>query len=832
MQPADSSAARTPGRRQEIAGIALVALAALAFVSLHSTAAGLFGAWLSYGLRWTLGWAADLVPAGGLVGGGFCLFGRRRGSRTGARLCGLLFLAGAALIAVDLVGPDSPISGPSGPQFIMDRFSLAPGALLWVSAGGQLGAWLSGLSRAVFGPTGVWIVLLAALGVGLVLVLETPLSPWLARLGQLGWQGGRGFFLAVWALLRALGEVAAGATAELADLFRLGRDRWALARQARLARRDARRGLADQGLGPVNRRSNPAGKASDAPARPAPDSGAPRAAERGGEGRPPAPQRRGAVAVQSAADVDGDAELEDEWREEPPPDATPFPKGAASAPGSRHPGHHAAAARQPVRPEGAPGAVQLPLPGAERVYRLPPVALLSRPREKRRGKAPPPVDQRTLLEETLTSFGVEAKVVSVSRGPVITRYELQPAAGVKVSRIVGLADDLALSLAAPDVRIEAPVPGKSVVGIEVPNQETSPVHLREVLESDAFTSNPSRLLIGLGKDIAGNPVVADLTRLLHLLIAGATGSGKSVCINTIIASLLYRALPDELKLLMIDPKRVELSNYDGIPHLIAPVVTDPKQAAGVLRWAVKEMERRYKLLSSAKVRNIDAYNRAVAQGELEGERLPYIAVIIDELADLMLVAQHEVEDSICRLTQMARAAGIHLIIATQRPSVDVITGLIKANVPSRIAFAVSSSVDSRTILDMAGAERLLGKGDMLFHPYGAGKPVRAQGAWIQDKEVQALVDFWRAQGQPQFEEAVLSIEAGGETAFDADDDLFDDAVRLVVERGQASVSMLQRRFRIGYARAGRLIEMMEERGIIGPAQGSKAREVLRAPADL
>ncbi|HEX6972665.1 MAG TPA: DNA translocase FtsK, partial [Limnochordia bacterium] len=780
MDPAAPSAARPPGRRTEITGIILIALAALALVSLHSRAAGLFGAWTAFGLRWCLGWTADVVPLFAFAAGFMCLFLRRQlGSSPGARAAGALLVFGTLIVAADLVGPPVDHQTPAAPAWVLEWLGIAASTLESGPAGGRLGAWLSALCRAAFGVTGTWIVLAGAAGTGAVLALDTPVSPYAVAGGRWLWRALRGLATAVWALIHALGEIAVGAVREIRDLFRLGRDRWALARQARAARRAERRKAArGDKLGPGVRRLVPAGQD---------------AATEGGTEPAPARAQARPLAVPAASSE--------------PERAGDDPETAAPAGASRP-------ARQPARPE------QLDLPAAERVYRLPPLALLSRPRERRRSKAPQPVDQSPALEETLRSFGVEAKVVRVSRGPVITRYELQPAPGVKVSRIVGLADDLALAMAAPDVRIEAPVPGKSVVGIEVPNKETSTVYLREVLESEAFTSNRSHLLIGFGKDIAGNPVVADLPRLLHLLIAGATGSGKSICINAIIASLLYRAMPDELKLLMIDPKRVELSTYDGIPHLIAPVVTDPKQAAGALRWAVKEMERRYRLLSEAKARNIDAYNRSVLRGELEGEseRLPYLAVIIDELADLMLVAQHEVEDSICRLAQMARAAGIHLIIATQRPSVDVITGLIKANVPSRIAFAVSSSVDSRTILDMAGAERLLGKGDMLFHPYGAGKPVRAQGAWISDKEVQALVDFWKAQGQPEFEEAVLQIEQGDHAALDVDDELFDDAVRLVVERGQASVSMLQRRFRIGYARAGRLIEMMEERGIVGPAQ--------------
>ena len=439
-------------------------------------------------------------------------------------------------------------------------------------------------------------------------------------------------------------------------------------------------------------------------------------------------------------------------------------------------------------------------------------------------------NQTKLLEETLASFGIDGRVVDISQGPTVTRYEIQPPPGIKVSRIVALADDLALALAAPDVRIEAPVPGKSVVGVEVPNKEPSVVYLQDVLVSPEFQNHPSPLTMALGKDIAGNTVVADLRKLPHLLVAGATGSGKSVCLNTIIASFLYKSSPEEVQLLMIDPKRVELTVYNGIPHLVSPVVTDPKKAATALRWAVKEMERRYELFADASARNIESYNEWMADNLRrygEGEVLPYIAIIIDELADLMLVAAAEVEDAICRLAQMARAAGMCLIIATQRPSVDVITGLIKANIPSRIAFAVSSQVDSRTILDMAGAERLLGKGDMLYFPVGATKAIRAQGALILERDIEKLVEFWAQQADPDTEgENIVELQESIDNEVVVDDELFDDAVQLVIHSGQASISMLQRRFRIGYSRAARLIDTMELKGIVGPHQGSKPREVL------
>lgn len=458
----------------------------------------------------------------------------------------------------------------------------------------------------------------------------------------------------------------------------------------------------------------------------------------------------------------------------------------------------------------------------ECAYRLPPLSLL----QKYRVKTPKPEknieERKQLLEQTLSSFGVSARVVEVSQGPSVTRFEVQPASGVKVSAILALANDIALSLAAPNVRIEAPVPGKSVVGIEVPNKEIAIVHLREILSSEEFRASTSKLTIALGKEISGKPVVSDLEKLLHLLIAGATGSGKSVCLNCIICSLLYKATPAELKFVMIDPKMVELSVYEGIPHLIAPVVTDPRKAAGCLRWVVGEMENRYRLFVQAGVRDINRYNQVAGSREF----MPYIVVVIDELADLMMVAPVDVEDAIFRLAQMARAAGIHLVVATQRPSVDVITGTIKANIPSRIAFAVSSQVDSRTILDTAGAEKLLGRGDMLFMPIGAPKPIRAQGAFISEREVEQLVSYLREQASPEYRVDVSQLDIGSaEDKVQEEDPLFPQAVRVVIEAGQASVSLLQRKLPIGYARAARLIDAMEKRGFIGPYDGSKPREV-------
>lgn len=437
------------------------------------------------------------------------------------------------------------------------------------------------------------------------------------------------------------------------------------------------------------------------------------------------------------------------------------------------------------------------------------------------------INNANKLEETLSSFGVEAKVIQVSKGPSVTRFELQPSPGVKVSKIVNLSDDIALGLAASGVRIEAPIPGKSAIGIEVPNRELTAVYLREVIESPEFINSDKNLAYCLGKDIGGNCVASDLTKMPHVLIAGATGSGKSVCINTLIVSLLYKYSPDNVKLLMIDPKVVELSVYNGIPHLLIPVVTDPKKAAGALNWAVQEMTRRYKLFADNSVRNIEGYNELVDKGRLEN-KLPFVVIIIDELADLMMVCPNDIEDYIGRLAQMARAAGMHLVIATQRPSVDVITGVIKANIPSRISFAVSSQIDSRTILDTAGAEKLLGKGDMLFYPVGEAKPIRIQGAFISESEVENVVNFIKdQQGEPHYEDHIIEqIDTNTNVENSDTDDLLDEATRIVVEAGQASTSLIQRRLRIGYNRAARIMEQMEERGIISGKDGSKPRQVL------
>ena len=463
-------------------------------------------------------------------------------------------------------------------------------------------------------------------------------------------------------------------------------------------------------------------------------------------------------------------------------------------------------------------------------YVFPPMDLLSRNQAIQSSESKSEMlHNAKKLETTLKSFGVDAKVIQINKGPTVTRYELSPSQGVKVSKIVNLADDIALNLAASGIRIEAPIPGKAAVGIEVPNKESQSVSLRSVLESEIFQDFPSKLAFALGEDITGQPVVTDIAKMPHLLIAGATGSGKSVCINTLITSILYKSTPEEVKLLLVDPKVVELSIYNGIPHLLIPVVTEPKKASAALNWAVREMLERYKDFAENGVRDIKGYN-AMKKEKGESDFMPQIVIIIDELADLMMAAPGEVEDAICRLAQMARAAGMHLIIATQRPSVDVITGVIKANIPSRLAFAVSSGIDSRTILDMTGAEKLLGKGDMLFYPQGMSKPVRIQGAFLSDKEVENIVNFIKKQSLTDYDKEIIdkittdALQSGTES--EETDAFFDKAVDLVIQKQKASTSMLQRQFRIGYNRAARLMESLESQGIVGPEEGSKPRKVL------
>ncbi len=497
---------------------------------------------------------------------------------------------------------------------------------------------------------------------------------------------------------------------------------------------------------------------------------------------------------------------------------------ATSANGSTAPERSETPASRPT-PQPRKLSIPTPPPASEGVYTLPPLSLLKEPSPPPKRSQAEVKEKIAILERTLEEFGIGANVVEVAHGPTVTRYEIQLDPGIKVSKVVNLADNLAMALAAIAVRVEAPIPGKSAIGVEVPNDHPQLVSLREVMEREEFWNAPSLLTIALGKDVAGVPKYTDLARLPHLLIGGATNSGKSMCLLSMISCILFRATPREVRLLLIDPKRVELSLFDGIPHLICPVVRDVKQAAGALRAVLKEMDNRYDLFANLGVRNIHGYNERVG----EAERLPYIVVVIDELADLMMQAAAEIETSICRLAQLARATGIHLVVATQRPSVDVITGTIKANIASRIAFAVSSQVDSRTILDMAGAERLLGRGDMLYLPIDAAKPMRIQGCYLSEAEIEALVEFWRAQEAPVYLLNPDEFDPFGTRTFDDDeeeDELYPAAVRLVVSHGQASTSLLQRRFKIGYGRAARLLDLMERRGIVGPLDGAKPRQVL------
>ncbi|MGI6541980.1 MAG: DNA translocase FtsK 4TM domain-containing protein [Limnochordia bacterium] len=777
---------RVAVRQREIIAIILISLAVLILVGLHSSAVGVVGSYLAYALRTTVGQAADLPPIL-LILWSFTLIREKKSAGRRRKASSLVILFAVFVTMLEIMARQAP---PAETAVVGAGYG-----------GGYIGRVLATLTLQAFGLTGSTVVLIGMTLIAAVLFFDTPLSRLIEAV-----------ITAVSAVVRSIIQ---GLALFIHSAFTVV-SRWFGGWLSRKRRQAADAGRKEHRLSLRKKRAaktenerqhtavEPPFVQDDAEAAQlsmAPIFTDPQALPTSAKRRR---QRKGQQeAVENPALQEGPDQIP------APPDVGP-PADAAD---------ETEDTEWVAQTEHAEGGIE---------YRLPPITLFERNKERGKRRNVNVPDQRQLLEETLATFGVQAKVVSVSRGPVITRYEVQPAPGVAVKRITNLAKDLALNLAATAVRIEAPVPGKSVVGIEVPNKEINLVTFREVAETSEFMNAASKVSVIIGSDIGGAPVIGDLTKWLHVLIAGATGSGKSVCINSIICSLLMKAKPQEVKLLLIDPKRVELAVYDGIPHLISPVVTDPKQASGALRWAVKEMELRFKQFADRGVRNIDGYNLLVTSEEPAGEPLPYIVIIIDELADLMMVAKGDVEDSICRLAQMARAAGMYLMIATQRPSVDVITGLIKANVPSRIAFAVSSGTDSRTILDTVGAEHLLGKGDMLYHPIGAPKPIRAQGAFISDKEVQALVEFWKQQGEPAYEEDVLVAPTTDNDAAPevADDELFADACRLVVETGNASISMVQRRFRVGYARAARLIDMMELRNIVGPYQGSKPREVL------
>lgn len=764
----------------EIGGIALLAAAGVGLVSLVRGPAGYVGGALADALLTALGRGAYVVPLIAALTGVLMLW-RRTGYATLVRVVGLAIASLAAVVAFETAAAGMAPSALPLADYLRNAGTLGGGMV------GAAGTWAF---IRLFGYGGT-IVVLCAMGVA-GLSMATNVS-----VAQAATWTARAIWLAACLLVRI---IRAGFDAVVLNLF-----------EGRPLRQEEERETDVDAAMPTIR---------------APCSQEP----------PPAP---GPTNVVETASVERSR-----------------PSAARDRTGQAAP--VPAPCSEPLR--------QLKLIDDSAVRILPPLSILRAPSRRKgtRKDSEDPAALGRMLEETLASFGVEASVVGVSQGPVVTRFEVQPGVGVKVSKIVNLADDLALAFASAGVRIEAPIPGKAAVGIEVPSRQKSIVYLREVLDTSEFRESESRLSMALGMDIAGAPIVADLSEMLHLLVAGATGSGKSVCLNSIICSLLFKATPEEVRLLMIDPKRVELSVYDGIPHLLAPVVTDPKKASGYLRWVVEEMENRYRLFQIAGARNITQYNDMVTSGALEqflpesesqpesedaGQNAPmgpaerpnrasapcplsYIVVIVDELADLMMVAQREVEDAIARLAFMARAAGIHLLIATQRPSVDILTGIIKANIPSRIAFAVSSQVDSRIILDTAGAERLLGKGDMLFHPVGLPKPIRVQGAYISDEEVSALVEFVKGRGEPSYEAESVESSAKAAEGIAEDDELFADAVTLVVQSGEASISRIQRRFRVGYARAARLIDTMEVLGIVGPYEGSKPRKVLITEAEL
>ncbi len=792
----------------ELAGIGLLAMAGVCAVSIVRGPEGRLGGALAAWLAVLLGKGAFVMPAMWALTGILMLV-RRTGYLAGVRLAGLAAAGFALLVALELGA-----HGAAGAQMGVSEYLAS---MPHDYGGGWLGAVGAWAFVRLFGPTGSAIVLMGMGIAGLSVCTNVPV------------------FVAASAVVRVIVRTATWT----ARAFRSVCDSIVL-------------NLFEAGRGDVPPRAAP-GQGSATPAAPA-------ASDASAAPAPHVARERDFVHVEPVSVGSMDATGEGA------PGAVVAPGLRGGSDPSGQPSRAERSRRAGSGTKGAQaGGEQLKLIDDSAMRALPPLSLLKVPlRRRSRREQSDPSDLARMLEDTLASFGVEARVVGVSQGPVVTRFEVQPGLGVKVSRIVNLADDLSLAFAAAGVRIEAPIPGKAAIGIEVPGSDRAMVYLREVLESEEFQRPQSRLTIALGKDIAGAPVVGDMGKMLHLLVAGATGSGKSVCLNSIICSILFKAAPNEVRLLMIDPKRVELSVYDGIPHLLAPVVTDPKKAAGFLRWVVEEMEGRYKLFQLAGARNISQYNDMVESGsadaflELDGEAdqsggddsyadgpeqdgtgaqhgakpLPYIVVIVDELADLMMVAQNEVEDSIARLAFMARAAGIHLILATQRPSVDIVTGVIKANIPSRIAFAVSSQVDSRIILDSSGAERLLGKGDMLFHPIGLPKPVRVQGAFISDEEVAALVAHLKNTGEPVYEAESVVPQGRSAEGIAENDELFADAARLVVQSGEASISKVQRRFRVGYARAARLIDTMEVMGIVGPSEGSKARKVLVGDAEL
>ncbi len=774
-------------RRRDLTGVVLMLVGVLLGLALHLDAAGPVGvgmAWLAVAL---LGLAAYLLAPALLVGGVLLVLDRS------ARGLGRL-VVGGGLVGVGLLAALHLAADVPGPRDLPGVAGAGEGSA--VSGGGLVGWLVAAPLQLALSRTGAWVAVVGLLVLGLVIAGRLELGAVLGGFGRLLGRAGGG-----------LAEAGSGAAARLRA-------------RAEAAAADVTSAV------PVDASPGPVDAVLDAAA---------------GFPVPWADEPVDADPVD--ADPDATRPIPVVIAGEPDePDEVDEPDAAATAPlvvPDAADGADDEAAPPAARPQRARRILP---PGQRPPYELPPLDLLAAGRSSG-GDASGAEAQARALQETFTQFGIDARVVRTSRGPTVTRFEVEVGPGVKVAKVVSLGDDIAYALAAPDVRIVAPIPGRSAIGIEVPNQKRDLIALGDVLRSDVARKDEKPLSVALGVDIAGAPVMIDLATMPHLLVSGSTGSGKSVTLNGMIASILMRARPDQVRMLLVDPKRVELGVYEGAPHLLAPVVTDPKRAADAVQWCVKEMEQRYQLLALLGFRNIDGYNDAFDRGELasrpgpdgldiEPVRMPYVLLVIDELADLMLVAPRDVEDAICRIAQMARAVGIHMVIATQRPSVDVITGLIKANIPSRLALAVASQTDSRTILDAGGAEKLVGRGDMLFQPASQGKPSRLQGCWVTEAEIAEVVRFCRTQREAEYDDRIGRAEAGaggagGRSVEDGTDEgLLRRAAEQVVESGLGSTSMLQRKLRIGFARAGRLMDELEQVGCVGPSEGSKAREVL------
>ena len=749
----------------EIWAVILLGIGVFLVIALQTQAAGAFGSLISDVLKGLFGMAALILPYY-LILYGILLF-TRKAPRIGLR--SLLFLL-MIFLTLTIINAGRFL-GETMPPITLDSLTTVYQMGISLDGGGVVGMYAGGLLVQILGKAGMYILSVVLLVISLMLVINTPFSIFLDK----------------------------------------GRER-------RKNRREAREALREKVL--AEEAANPRPEKEKAKVKPAPP-----------------------LNVSGNSMTAGQMKILDYVRNEEMNKTEPVPEKITDPPAAppreepTQPGEES----NPVRLTNSQAAASTLAPEEVRSvgdpdtykgYRLPPIDILKKVRTSESAADSGQLRIKAVkLEETLKNFNVNAKVIQVTQGPAITRYEIQPAVGVKVSSIVRLADDIALNLEAKSIRMEAPIPGKAAVGIEVENERVNLVSIRELIESKEFKSSKSKISFVVGKDIGGNAIVADLKSMPHLLIAGSTGSGKSVAINSILISMLYKARPDEVKFVLIDPKVVELGGYNGIPHLLIPVVTEPSKAAAALNWAVAEMTTRYKKFAEENVRDLESYNDLVRERGDQELLLPQIVIIIDELADLMMAAPSQVEESICRLAQMARAAGMHLIVATQRPSVDIITGVIKANIPSRVAFAVSSQFDSRTILDMGGAEKLVGKGDMLFNPLGMAKPIRVQGTFVSDSEVQGVIQHLKNQGmEAEYSAEILtSLErnpaASGEDG-DGDDDLLKEAIDMVLKAEQASVSMMQRRFRIGYNRAARMIDSMEARGIISPADGSRPRTVL------